>query len=347
MAGPTKTDNVRSAVPPDQEAVAQEATELDGEIAALRARFDQYFLGIDKHNPAKDCEALKKRILKLKGQFIRNTGLKFRVESLYAKFQSYERLWMKSLKEIEEGTYRRDLMRLRRKNQRSTAKPKPAEAPEKAKEEEKPRPDFYTLDEDLEADLPDDLFEDPVPAKKPPVVPPQVASAPAPKPPPAPPAARPPPASTPKAAPPMRGAAAVPTASAPPPIPRAATGSPAARAVPPQPPAQAMASKPLPRTTTGSIPIPVAPSARTPPPPPKGAGTGDMGLSSEKLNRLYSAYIMAKKRCKESTTGITPEAVAQSLRKQVPRIMQESGAKAVDFKVVIKDGKAILKAVPK
>ncbi|HCF62346.1 MAG TPA: hypothetical protein DFS52_30685 [Myxococcales bacterium] len=346
MAGPSKNDNVRSVLPPDQEAVAREATELDGEIAAMRARFDQYFLGVDKQNPIKDCEALKKRILKLKGQFIRNTGLKFRVQSLHAKFQSYERLWMKTLKEIEEGTYRRDLFRLRRKNQKPTDKPKPvAEAPEEKKEKEKPRPDFYSLDEDLEADLPDDLFEDFVPAKKPPkpaAAPPQVAKSPA--------AAPPSPPPVPKAPPAPRAAALSPSppAFAPAPMPRTPTGPPPApRAMPPPPPSQAVASKPLARTTTGSVPISVTPSTRTPPAPPKGAGTGDAGLSSEKINQLYNAYVTAKKRCKESTAGITPEAVAQSLRKQVPTIMRESGAKAVDFKVVIKDGKAILKAVPK
>jgi hypothetical protein len=114
----------------------------------------------------------------------------------------------------------------------------------------------------------------------------------------------------------------------------------------------AAASPPLaPRTATGSIPIPVAPGARPPPPPAAArAAAGpaaDVPLSKEKLDQIYSAYITAKKRCKESTDGITPDALAQSLRKQVPALIEQHGAKSVDFKVVIKDGKAILKAVPK
>jgi hypothetical protein len=75
--------------------------------------------------------------------------------------------------------------------------------------------------------------------------------------------------------------------------------------------------------------------------------SGELPLSKDKMDQLYNAYITAKKRCKESTTGITPEALAQSLRRQVPVLMKEHGAKSVDFKVVIKDGKAVLKAVPK
>jgi hypothetical protein len=41
------------------------------------------------------------------------------------------------------------------------------------------------------------------------------------------------------------------------------------------------------------------------------------------------------------------DSVAASLRKQVPELMKQHNAKSVEFKVVIKDGKAVLKAVPK
>jgi len=39
--------------------------------------------------------------------------------------------------------------------------------------------------------------------------------------------------------------------------------------------------------------------------------------------------------------------MAAALRKQVPRLMSQTGAKSVEFKVVIRQGKAVLKAVPK
>jgi hypothetical protein len=70
-------------------------------------------------------------------------------------------------------------------------------------------------------------------------------------------------------------------------------------------------------------------------------------LSDEKVRAIYDAYITAKRRCKESTEGITFGAVAQSLHKQVPAILNQKGVTSVDFKVVIKNGKAVLKAVPK
>ena len=48
-----------------------------------------------------------------------------------------------------------------------------------------------------------------------------------------------------------------------------------------------------------------------------------------------------------TTRAITLDSVASSLKKQVPELMKQHNAKSVEFKVVIKDGKAILRALPK
>ena len=39
--------------------------------------------------------------------------------------------------------------------------------------------------------------------------------------------------------------------------------------------------------------------------------------------------------------------VSQKLKQQIPVLLKQHNAKEVEFKVVIKDGKALLKAVPK
>jgi hypothetical protein len=69
--------------------------------------------------------------------------------------------------------------------------------------------------------------------------------------------------------------------------------------------------------------------------------------SEDKLRAVYQAYVSAKKQCKESTAGMSFEQVADQLRQQVPQILAQTKAKAIDFKVVIKDGKASLRALPK
>jgi len=70
-------------------------------------------------------------------------------------------------------------------------------------------------------------------------------------------------------------------------------------------------------------------------------------LPDKQINAIYDAYVTAKRRCKESTKGLTRDALARSIQKQVPTIMKQYKCKSVEFKVVIKQGKAVLKAVPK
>ena len=65
------------------------------------------------------------------------------------------------------------------------------------------------------------------------------------------------------------------------------------------------------------------------------------------MRELYDAYVTAKRRCNEDVSKLSYEAVAKSVSKQIPELMDRYKAKTVDFKVVIKDGKAILKAIPR
>ena len=65
------------------------------------------------------------------------------------------------------------------------------------------------------------------------------------------------------------------------------------------------------------------------------------------MKAVYDAYVNAKKQCKEDVSKMNYDTVVSTLRKQVPELMKKHNAKDVEFKVVIKDGKAILRAVPK
>ena len=69
-------------------------------------------------------------------------------------------------------------------------------------------------------------------------------------------------------------------------------------------------------------------------------------ISEDKLRRLYDTYLVARQRCGEPTDGISYESVASRIRAQVPQLMEKHKAKNIEFKVVIKAGKAILKAIP-
>src|SRR3954466_1271878 len=113
--------------------VAKECGNLEEAIAALRMSYEQYFLGMERRPPTTEHNELKKRMSKLRGGFIRQTALKFRIQSIQAKLVTYERLWSRTIQEMEAGTYRRDLFKARLHAQERAAKAaeKPAEKVEK------------------------------------------------------------------------------------------------------------------------------------------------------------------------------------------------------------------------
>lgn len=309
--------------------------ELEGELAELKALYEQYFLGNERLPPVKKHEAFKKQLNRVKGAMIRQTAVKFRLESLSQKLLTYERLWERSLKEIEAGTFKRDLARVRRKKDGRA-------------EQKRAGSDDFDVDDDLDLsdlDASESGEEGLAAALK-------AAEASVAKP--AAPAIKPVTGAVPAIAP-----LVTPAAGAPPVRPLGTPAIPAVAAVRPvtgATPAVKPVSGSVPAmkpTATGSVPVFSAatsnPAMRAA--SPAGAlrptATSDTGLSDTKIKAIYDAYVMAKKRCGEDTRALTLDSVASSLKKQVPELMKQHKAKSVEFKVVIKDGKAVLRALPK
>lgn len=340
----------------DADTALRTCDELEAELAALRGAYEQYFLGIERKPPTRQHEVLKKKMNQLRNMFVRQTVVKFRVNGLAQKLATYERLWTRTLQEMEDGTYRRDLFKAK-------LHAKKAEAPgaEKKKAAE------ANLD-DLDVDVDDfDLDEEaPAPALAP-------APAPVPQQAPAVPAPQPGglaasiaaamkktqtgvnPALAPVATPakPVSGVtpAMAPVATPAKPVSgvRPAVGAvvpPTAPAKPSAPPGRPMITAPLaaPMAKGPAVPAP-APGKNTSGAAAPVAASGS--LSDAKVKAIYDAYVTAKKRCNEDTSKISVDGLAQQLRKQVPELMKQHNAKSVEFKVVIKDGKAILRALPK
>jgi len=196
VAAPTGTQQL------PQEKYAEELSDLDEGISVLQVLYEKYFLGIDRKPPEQERKRISEKARELRTRSIRNTALKFKVNTLFAKLISFERMWDRTLREIEEGTYKRDVFK----------------AKLRAGDRDEPR--------------------------------------------------------------------------------------------------------------TGPV-KPAAPS-----------------ISDANLRRLYDTYVVARKRCGEATDGLTFDSMAARIRSQVPELMQKHKAKNIEFKVVIKGGKAILKAVP-
>lgn len=275
MAQPPERNTIRGEAERGPAGQALErCLELERAVESLRIRYEQFFLGLTRRPPLEDHNFLRSAVLQLHAGHIRNTGVRFRVDSLRNRFLSYERLWQRTLREIEEGTYRRDLFkaRLRRKE------PDPVEDRRAAEEIERLRHAVGAGAQASEASRADGVAEG-------------------------------------------RASDGGSEGAATGPISAAAGATKGGEAAPP--------SREGPRQQT------------------RAAGSGAAPLDEARMRALYEAYIAARRRCQESTEGITYEALASSLRRQVPEILARHNATAVDFKVVIRGGKAVLKAVPR
>lgn len=259
----------------------KELDDLEKTMETIRRDFDQFFLGTSKRPPTSAQAQLAGVMRKLKEEEIKdwNTQDKFRFNQIHARFVSMERMWARTMKQIEDGTYKRDKFKIAQMKKRDAALAKREEVSALS---ERPGRD-RTVDarapvdsmEGFDVDIGgfDDDDAGPAPAPRPAVPRPQPA-APRPSPPsPPPPAQRP-----------------------------AAAASPAG---------------------------------------------GDLGgLSEARLQQLHKVYVDAKRRTGEQSS-LTLDALRQQVARQVPAIRQKHGCEQVDFKVVLKDGKAILKAIPK
>jgi len=219
----------------EKDELGSEAQSIEEELEELKAKYEQYFLGVERKEPMRRREELRKRVLRMKEAFTRNTGLKFRIQSLHARYLSYERMWLRSAKEKEEGTYRRDLFKAKLRAHRDEPAPQAPEA--------------------------------------------KLAVA----------------------------------------------------------PAAVAAQKPvLPQKPVAAAPRPAASAPAAP-------GT----MAEAQLRALYTAYVAAKKSCNEDVSRLSYDVVAKTVSKQIPELMTRFKAKSVEFKVEVKDGKAVLKAIPK
>ncbi|HTO71740.1 MAG TPA: MXAN_5187 C-terminal domain-containing protein [Myxococcota bacterium] len=114
--------------------VDEELDELDQGLKRLRVEYDQYFLGILKRPPEVLQGRIQKLITKYSNETLRKTHQKFRFNQLNSKFQIHRQQWGRTLRQIEQGTYKGHLFRARlheRERGISDATPSPASrAPE-------------------------------------------------------------------------------------------------------------------------------------------------------------------------------------------------------------------------
>jgi hypothetical protein len=361
----------------DQSEVEKLVEELEVRVERLRALYDQYFMGIEKIEPAVPRKDVERRLYVLRRTQIRNTGLRFRFHNALLRFNTYQTYWMRICRQIEEGTYKRDV---RRANARFAPKPRGPEEHEAAPvsevhDTEPPGPggspedlgdsvdvDFESSD-DMKPDgdwlhelqmqavlrpagVPGDLLKGVPPSSKAPPTTRKSTRPSAPR----------DLATTPAAgtlgggryvqAGRSRAPSEVPVPARPPPRPLP----------PPAPPPPAGAHSPTgvppkkkSRPSMPKIDAPRAPRAGPPPAPPRPAprAAKEGHLSEERVRQIYTQYVDTKRSLKESTASITYESLSKSLQDSTEKLRQKHTGRSVDFEVTIKDGRTILRPIVK
>jgi hypothetical protein len=102
----------------------EEIQQLEARLNELRVAYEKYFAGVEKLEPIRLRNEVQKIVRRTGTFFITNTGLKFKRDSLIAQFNTLTQYWNRVLKQIEDGTYQRDIFKMRLKDrERGAAAP--------------------------------------------------------------------------------------------------------------------------------------------------------------------------------------------------------------------------------
>jgi hypothetical protein len=354
--------------------------ELETRVERLRSLYEQYFLGIERIEPAVARKDVDRRIWLLRREKIRNTAKRFRLQTIIQRYNTFQQYWQRICREIDRGTYRRHVLRAERATttvsdivSRREQGERPSEsALEAARTSSDDLADMLARDVDAEQEFARALAEvgdDDLPPEAPGLSPAlrrrldtldlelegldpgRHAGAPAALEPESPrkrgnllaalgrrggteaestaggagPALR-----RQRAAEPDRRAA----------LRSAAAADPTGAA--PEPPAKP-ALQPLPAASPG-----LPKDAASPQAPAKKAASsqkeGLAGLTDQRIAELHQQLLAAKQRTKEGG-NVSVAGLAKSLRAAESKLKQQHNNRRVDFDVVIKNGKAVVKPI--
>jgi hypothetical protein len=97
------------------EAISARLDEIERKIERLRALYESFFLGVERRPPEMPRQELNRLMLELQQVPIRNAALRFRFQSFSQRWTLLVTYWNRTLREIESGTYRRDLQKAYRR----------------------------------------------------------------------------------------------------------------------------------------------------------------------------------------------------------------------------------------
>lgn len=89
-------------------AIADDILKLDQQLTELIAKYEQYFIGLEKREPLRLLDEVQKMVRRYTGVPINNTMYKHRFSMQVARLNTYREHWNRILKLMDEGKYSRD-----------------------------------------------------------------------------------------------------------------------------------------------------------------------------------------------------------------------------------------------
>ena len=89
--------------------------DIEKDSERIKRDYDQYFLGLSKRPPTTAQAQFAGHMRKIKEEELREWGTsdRFRFNQIHARFVALERVWAREMKQIEDGTHKRDKLKRR------------------------------------------------------------------------------------------------------------------------------------------------------------------------------------------------------------------------------------------
>jgi hypothetical protein len=96
-------------------------SDAEVQLSRIKHLYEQWFQGIERIEPQIARKQLERTMQLLRKELPRNTALRFRFQTLIQRYTTLQTYWRRIGRQIEEGTYRRDLLRARRRRDAARA----------------------------------------------------------------------------------------------------------------------------------------------------------------------------------------------------------------------------------
>ena len=111
-----------------REQVTELLNQLEKDLKELEVAYEQYFLGMEKRSPELQRQKFTLRMRKMITHYIPQTDLRYRLQGISSRYNSYCGYWDRIQRLIDEGKYERHTSRIQRFAQSQQATPAVVEA---------------------------------------------------------------------------------------------------------------------------------------------------------------------------------------------------------------------------